>query len=177
MLARHDSIPRGEIEVKAEEWGEGVDFSVLDPRIVKIEAAWLAKQYKLSHVKESGNLTPTRPDGLIRWMYVQVNSASSDDVRLRKTLEIKQLVEEYKVQGVGLVELGFNWSSMPPSADLASWFKDRKDCSSATSCNTHGTIPGVRHQQGGCGLMALDSLHQNVQKRCPEFCNLSQWCS
>ena len=92
-MARHDSIPRGEIEVKAEEWGEGVDFSVLDPRIAKIGAAWLAKQYKLSHVKESGNLTPTRPDGVIRWMYVQVNSASSDDIRLRKTGEIKQLVK------------------------------------------------------------------------------------
>ena len=51
LLARHDSIPRGEIDVMVEEWGKGVNFSALDPRIVKIEAAWLAKQYKLSHVK------------------------------------------------------------------------------------------------------------------------------
>ena len=50
-----------------------------------------------------------------------MNSASSEDVRLRKTGEIKQLVEEYDGQGVGLVELGFNWSSAPPSGDLASW--------------------------------------------------------
>ena len=50
-----------------------------------------------------------------------MNSASSEDVRLRKTGEIKQLVEEYDGQGMGLVELGFNWSLAPPSGDLASW--------------------------------------------------------
>ena len=92
----------------AEEWREGVDFSALDPRIVELDDAWLSKQYKLLHVKELGNLTSAQPDGLIGWMCVQVNSASSDDVRLRKTGEIKQLVEEYDVQCVGLVELGFN---------------------------------------------------------------------
>ena len=58
LLAHHHSIPREEIDVMAEEWGEGVDFAALDPRIVKIEVAYLAKQYNLSHVKELGNLTP-----------------------------------------------------------------------------------------------------------------------
>ena len=87
-----------------------------------------------------------------------MNSASSEDVRLRKTGEIKQLVEEYDVQGVGLVELGFNWSLAPPLADLASWFKDWKDCTSATSYNTHESIPGVNHQQDGCGLIVFGSL-------------------
>ena len=66
LLVRYDSIPWGEIDVMVEEWGKGVNFSALDPRIVKIEAAWLAKQYKLSHVKELGNFTPTQPDGVLR---------------------------------------------------------------------------------------------------------------
>ena len=69
-------------------------------------------------------------------MYVQVNSAISNNARLRKTGEIKQLVEEYNVQVVGLVELGFNWSLAPPLANLASWFNDWKDCSSVTSHST-----------------------------------------
>ena len=177
LLARHDLIPRDEIEVMAAEWGEGVDFAALDPRIVEIEAAWLAKHYERSHVKELGLLTPARPDGVVRWMYVQVNSASSDDARLWKTSEIQQLVEEYDVQGVGLVELGFNWSSAPSSADLASWFKNWKECISATSHNTHESISGVKHQQGGCGLLAFGSLRQYVRKRCPDFRNLGRWCS
>ena len=63
----------------------------------------------------------------MRWMYVQVDSASSDNVRLQKTEAIKQRVEENDVQGVGLVELGFNWSLAPPSANLAAWFRDWKD--------------------------------------------------
>ena len=54
----------------AEELGEGVDFAALDPMIVEVKAAWLAKQYELSHVKELGNLTAARLDGVIRWMQV-----------------------------------------------------------------------------------------------------------
>ena len=34
----------GGIDVMAEEWGEGVDFSALDPRMIEIEAALLVKQ-------------------------------------------------------------------------------------------------------------------------------------
>ena len=176
-MACHDSIPRGKIDVMAEEWGAGVDFSALDPRTVEIEAAWLAKQYKRSHVKELGNLTPKQPDSVSRWMYLEVNNASSDDIRLQKSGEIKQLVGEHEVQGLGLVELVFNWSLAPPSAHLTSWFKDWKECTLAISHNTHGTIQGMKHQQGGCGLMAFGTLRQYVQKRCVDFCHLGQWCS
>ena len=70
LLACHDSIPQEEIDVMTEEWGEGIDFAPLDPRIFEMEEVWLAKQYKQSHVKELGNLTPTRLDGLLRWMHV-----------------------------------------------------------------------------------------------------------
>ena len=107
-------------------------------------------------------------------MYVQVNSASLEDIRLQKTGEIKQLVEEFDVQGVGLVEPGFNWSLVPTTADLASWFKDWKDCTTATSHNTHESIPGVKHQKGGCGLLVFGSLPQYVRKRCPDFSNLGR---
>lgn len=174
---RHDDIPQEDIDEMAGDWSKGVDFASLDPRIMAIEAAALVKQYNRTHVKELGNLTPSRPDGVLRWMYVQVNSASSEDVRVRKTAEIKDLVEQYDVQGVALVELGFNWSSVPASANLSSWFKEWRDCISATSHNRHESIPGVRHQQGGCGLLAFGSLRQYVRKRCPDFRHLGRWCS
>ena len=38
----------------------------------------------------------------------QINSASTEETKEVKTEQIRELVEEYDVQGVGLIEVGFN---------------------------------------------------------------------
>lgn len=115
-------IPQRDIEEMASDWSNDVEFLTLDPRIVEIEAANLAKQYERSHAPEYGSLAPECPDGVIRTMVVQLNSASTEEVRTRKVYELEHLLEEYQVQGVGFTEVGVNWSMYPPSQNLASWF-------------------------------------------------------
>ena len=109
-----------------------------------MEAKNLEKRHRLTHVPELGQLEQERPGGVHRWMMCQVNSASTEETKALKTSQIKDLIQEYDVQGVGLIEVGFNWSMVSSSLNLASWFRDWRPCVSATNHNRHETVS--RHQ-------------------------------
>ena len=114
-------IPRDEISSLAEEWTCGQSDYDLEPRIVAIEAAEIAKRWHRSHVPQLGNMQKERGDGVLRCFGGQLNSASSRDVRDRKITEINWVVDEWDLQLGGFSEVGVNWKTYPSSYSFASW--------------------------------------------------------
>jgi len=92
----------------------------LDERIAEIEASNLARHYARTHVERLGHLVKPRPDGVFQLLGGQMNSAASEETRLRKSGDLVRLCQEFEVQGGGLSEAGVNWSTFPASANLAS---------------------------------------------------------
>jgi hypothetical protein len=87
-LARmKSSIPNWAATAMAMEWWDQLDpvLANLDPRVMEIEAANLAKHYERWHVPRLGSMPAQRPDVVFRIMGGQMNSASSAEVRLRKS--------------------------------------------------------------------------------------------
>ena len=73
-----------------------------------------------------------------------MNSALSTNAQQRKTGNIVRLYKEFEIQGRSLLEVGVNWSTFPPLANLVLWFQDEiPDVRMHLANNTH---KGVAHQ-------------------------------
>ncbi len=149
----------------------------MDPEIADIEAANLAKQYAKWHVQRIGHMEQTWPDGVFRIMGGQLNSASSSEVRARKTSNIIRLIHNWEVQGGCLSEVGIDWSTYSSSANFASWFRlEFPDIRSYTAHNKHKQ--GIAHHQpGGTAMVAYKELARYMKHKGDNFRGLGHWCS
>jgi len=171
-------IPRKEARRLAKEWCGHVELGVIDQRIMDIEAENLAKEWKLWHVKEYGNMARERPDGVWRIMGGQLNSASTAEVRDRKITEISKIVDDWDVHACAFQEMGVNWSMLPSSARLASWFKHERPCKAFTSWNDWPEERISKHQQGGCGIVVFKDMMQYTRGQGKgDFRRLGRWAS
>jgi hypothetical protein len=118
----------------------------------------------------------TRPDGVFRIMGGQLNSASSSEVRARKTSNIIRLINNWEVQGGCLSEVGIDWSTYSPSANFAPWFRlEFPDIHSYTAHNKHKQ--GIAHHQPrGMATVACKELARDVKHKGDDFRGLGRWC-
>ncbi len=175
-----NGVPAAEASRLSRERASSVDRDILlgmDLGIADMEAANLAKQYARWHVQQIGQMEQTRPDGVFRIMGGQLNSASSSEVRARKTSDIIRLINDWEVQGGCLSEVGVDWSTYSPLANFASWFRlELPDIRSHTAHNKHKQ--GIAHHQpGGTATMACKELARYVKHKGDNFRGLGCWCS
>jgi hypothetical protein len=112
----------------------------------------------------------TRPDRVLRTMGGQLNSASSSKVQARKTGDdIIWLINDCKIQGGCLLEVGFDWSTYGPSASLASWFRlEVQDLCSHTAHNRYEQ--GVAHHQPeGMATFICKEMARYVKQKGNDF--------
>ncbi len=68
-----------------------------------------------------------------------------------------------------------NWATFPPSANLASWFRDGLPNSRThTAHNKHEGI--AHHQPGGTATFACGELVQYFKQKGEDFRSLGRWC-
>ena len=89
-------VPNWVATTLAGEWSEnlGDDIADLDRGIAEIEATNLAKHYNRWHVPRLGRSDTPQPDGVFCILGGQLNSASSLEVRGRKTKDIVRLIND-----------------------------------------------------------------------------------
>ena len=63
----------------AEGFADKVNKATMDDTMLSIEAEQMAKRYERYNVPTLGNLQVDRPDGVYRWMFCQLNSASTKE--------------------------------------------------------------------------------------------------
>ncbi len=175
-----NGVPAAEAAGLSREWALSANVDILqgmDTGIADIEATNLAKQYARWHVQRIGHMEQTPPNGVFRIMGGQLNSASSSEVRARKTSDIIRLINDWEVQGGCLSEVCIDWSTYSPSANLASWFRSElPDIRSYTAYNKHEQ--GIAHHQpGGTATMACKELGRYVKNKGDDFRGLGCWCS
>ncbi len=84
----------------------------------------IAEDYERRNVPPLGNLPLDRPEGAYRFMFCQLNGASSKETKEIKSFQVQQLVNKYSVQGVALAEHGTNFSGVKSSAGMKTWFNE-----------------------------------------------------
>jgi len=170
-------IPKDDASILAQEWVDALDAGDIDHRIIEIEAAQIAKRYNRFHVSRLGDMSEERPDGVLRLLFGQLNSASTEDVRDRKVAQINQVVDKWDVQGGGLLEVGVNWSSWPSSYSFASWFLSERETRSSVAWNKNKGENISRRQQGGVALFACKELLGYKKEANHDFRDLGRWNS
>jgi hypothetical protein len=173
-------IPQLHREKLADEWAsdEIIDPSELDPTIVSIEAEALAKRWERYNAPALGEVPITRPNGVYRFMYCQLNSASTNESRELKSEEILTLVDKYDIQGVAIAEHCTNFSRYQSSQGLQSWFQQGGRNVKATSAhNRHAGKNAPKYLPGGTGLIAFNELIQCVKTSNVDFRGLGRFTS
>jgi hypothetical protein len=152
----------------AEQWCEGLKRHEMDATIAEIEAINLASHYNRWHIARLGSMSQQRPEGVFRILGGQLNSASSLEVCSRKTGDIIRLIKEWEIQGGAISEVGLNWGTYPPSANLASWFRENiQDMHTYTAHNKHEEVS--RHQPGGTAMFACTELVRYQKQKGDDF--------
>ena len=136
--------------------------------------------HRRAHVPRLGNLPSVRPDGVIRWMYCQVNGLAEPRRRMEKIAQIHDLARTHEIDGVALCEVGVNWGLTPRRKwfHLSHWFNtlSEREVRASTSHNTHGPnrSPG---QYGGTGIVLFNSILQYAQGISHDHRQLGRWAS
>lgn len=129
-------------------------------------------------VPKVGNLAAVRPEGVWRLMYCQINSFSASSLREMKIRKVIALIDKYEVDGVVFCESGINWSAVPSSRDLKSFFDPymERECRAASAHNVHG--PRVSpFQQGGVSILLTHALLQYARQHTADHRKLGRWVS
>lgn len=116
-----------------------------------------------------------RPDGVFRGLLVQLNGMVTRQVKNRKARMMKNIVQKYGVQLIGLGEVGINLKKAKVKR-LLSLLPDlglHARCS--TAHNTHENF--AVHQQGGVATIVLGELLNYYKKGTKDFRNLGRWDS
>ena len=170
-------IPREERLRMASEFASGEDLKHIDETILEIEACEMAKRYARYHVPVLGDLARDRPAGHLRWMYCQLNGALAEDSKTRKSSEILALARKWEVQGVAIAEHGNNFSCVPSSRRLASWFQDKQKVRANEAWNVWPGEHAGNSLQGGTGLIAFEGVFDLIKKSNNDFRKLGRWSS
>ncbi len=106
-----------------------------------------------------------------------MNSASSSEIRARTMGDIIRLIHDKEIQGGCLLEVGIDWSTHGPSANLASWFHLKvQDLYSYTAHNRYKQGV-VHHQPGGMATFVCKEMARFVKQKGNDFRSLGGWCS
>lgn len=93
-------------------------------------------------VPRIGSIPAIRPDGVIRWMYCQVNGLAEPKRRTEKIDQILALARTHEIDGAALCEVGVNWSLTPRRRwfHLGHWLNSKsvREVRASTSNNIHG---------------------------------------
>ncbi len=180
LAAMKNGVSNVDAAELAQDWLSSLEhnkLSGLDQEIAKIEAINLAKQYTWWHVECVGDMEQTRPDRVFQIMGGRLNSASSSEVQAWAAGNIIWLINDWGIQGGCLLEVGVDWSTYGPSANLASWFRlEIQDLCLHTAHNMckQGV---VYHQPGGMATFICKEMASYVNQKGDDFRGLGRWCS
>ncbi len=103
-----------------------------------------------------------RPDGVFRLMGGQLNSAATTRMKDRRITDLDRIIQKWDVQEGGFSEVGVNWSGLPRTQQLDSWFwASHKEARTSTTHNKNES-KSIR-QPGGIGLFACKELMQYIR--------------
>ena len=139
-----------------------------------------SNHHRRVHVPRLGALPATRPDGVFRWMYCQLNGLAEPKRREEKLTQLTELARTHDIDGAALCEVGINWGRTP----RRSWFtlanlintKMDREVRATISHNIHGPRRSTG-QYGGTGIVAFNSGIQYAQGTAHDHRQLGRWAS
>ena len=144
------------------------------------EQAFSVNHKRREHVPRLGSLPLVRPDGVIRFMYCQLNGIADTARREEKLTQLIELSRTHDVDVAALCEIGINWSQTPRrmSFSLAHMLNSKLDreVRATTSHNKHGPHRS-RGQYGGTGIILFNSAIQYALGTAHDHRQLGRWAS
>jgi hypothetical protein len=117
-----------------------------------------------------------RPDGVFRLMGGQLNSAATTRTRNRRITDLDRIIQKWDVLGGGLSEVGVNWSGLPKTQQLDSWFWESHEEVRTSMAHNKNESKSIR-QPGGIGLFACKELMQYIRSSSANTRKLGRWNS
>ncbi len=126
----------GEIQLLVQEIHDRQGESNLEPGTRQREMEAIQKKIKQYNVAQLGELPQEREEGTMRILVCQMGGCASAKTREIKIAATEQLIRKYHVNLCLFMELNYNWSKVNSSANLASWFQDKRERQDASQHTT-----------------------------------------
>jgi hypothetical protein len=126
------------------------------------------------HIPCHGKMKEDRPNGVFRLLGGQLNSAATARTRDRCITDLDRIINKWDVQGGGFLEVGINWSCLPRTQQLDSWFRASHEevCTSMAHNKNENKSIG---QPGGIGLFACKEQMQYICSSSGNTRKLGRW--
>jgi hypothetical protein len=164
---RHNAAREPQTTKKTEDYNLKME-AVVQNNIEDKRARW--------HVPCHGNMKEDRPDGVFRLMEGQPNSAATSRTRDRWITDLDRIIQKWDVQGGGFSEVGINWSCLPRTQQLDSWFWASHEEVRTSTAHNENKSKSVG-QPGGIGLFACKDLMQYICSSSSNTRKLGRWNS
>ena len=175
-LQKRELLTEREIGNIVQDWEDGRREEEIDKRIIASEARRMEKKFKKYNVPMLGNMPREKDEGRCRFLYCQLNNASTKVVRDIKMDTVQRLNDRYEIDVDLFAEMGTNFTVGGASNNLGSWFEGREKKKFATAHNTHDPNKST-YQPGGTGVMIRGPMTQYARHGSQDPRKLGRCCS
>ena len=110
-----------------------------DPNLILLELEQVQRQkYK---VPALGYIKKEKPEGVYRFMAIQMNNISTITTQLVKIEQTTRLINKFDLDMVSCLEVGTNWAQTPSSETLVRYFDSEVEIHSVTVHNQNKKRP------------------------------------
>ena len=113
----------------------------LDPNIILIELEHVQRMMAKYKVPALGYIKLEKPEGVYRFMAIQMNNISTITTELVKIEQTTRLINKFELDMVSCLEVGTNWAQTPYSKTLASYFESEVEMRSVTGYSQNENAP------------------------------------
>ena len=113
----------------------------MDPNIILIELEHVQRMMAKYKVPALGYIKSEKPEGVYRFMAIQMNNISTITTELVKIEQTTRLINKFELDMVSCLEVGTNWAQNPYSKTLASYFESEVEMRSVTGYSQNENAP------------------------------------
>ena len=167
-----------EVQDSVKEFQDLRNEEELDAAIVKEEVERFNRKMMQYNNDPVGNMSSSKEEGRLRFLFCQTNNMSSKLVRQVKIQGLKYLERVYDTDATFLNEHGCNMKFAPKGCTLQKWMGDEGTSRSVMAHNSNDDeYARTMHQPGGTAIRVTGKLSQYWRKSDKDFRNLGRWCS
>ena len=115
-----------------------------------------------------------KPEGVYRFMAIQMNNLSTITTQLVKIEQMTRLINKFDLDMVSCLEVGTNWAQTPSSETLTSYFESEVFMRSVTGYNQNENA-STKYQPGEAALLEVNEISEYCKKSGTDFRKLGRW--
>ena len=162
-MTRHSGVQKKGFSAKSvRKWSDELkrSRSVIresEPNLIHFKLEQVQRRMAKYRVPALGYIKTEKPEGVYRFMVIQMNNISTISTQLVKIKQTTRLINKFDLDMVSCLEVGKNWAQTPSYETFARYFELEVEMLSVTGLNQNENVP-TKYQPGGTAHLAVNKI-------------------